>query len=431
MKKAALHNLGCKVNSYETEAMKQKLNEAGYEIVPFSEVADVYIVNTCTVTNIADRKSRQMLHKAKKMNPDGIVVAVGCYVQAAGEDLEKDLSVDIIVGNNKKNDLVDILEGRLAKKDIIDINTTPVYEEMKLEKTTDLTRSNIKIQDGCNQFCSYCIIPYTRGRVRSRDIKEVIGEVETLASGGCKEVVLTGIHTASYGVDFEDGTNLLYLIKKIHEINGLERIRLSSLEQGIITEEFISELCKLKKVCPHFHLSLQSGSETVLKRMNRKYTPDEYLRKCEIIRSYYNNPAITTDIIVGFPGETDAEFQETKEFVGKVGFSAIHVFKYSKRKGTKAADMTDQVPDQIKAKRSDELISLGEKLKNSFMESFIGDKKNVLFEEHELIDGLKYYTGHTREYLKIGVISDVDIANKILEVKVVKKLNREILLAEI
>jgi len=431
MKKAALHNLGCKVNSYETEAMKQQLEDAGYEIVPFNKLADVYIINTCTVTNIADRKSRQMLHKAKKMNSDGIVVAVGCYVQAAGEELEKDLAVDLVIGNNRKNDLVKILEEAHIKTDIIDINDTSEYEEMRIIKTTGQNRANIKIQDGCNQFCSYCIIPYTRGRVRSREQKDIIKEIKSLVEQGCKEAVLTGIHTASYGIDFQDDTNLLTLIQEIHKVDGLERIRLSSLEQGVITEKFVKELCKLEKVCPHFHLSLQSGSDETLKRMNRKYTAAEYFEKCNLIRENFENPAITTDVIVGFPGETDEEFEATKEFISKVRFSDMHIFKYSKRKGTKAADMKDQVRDDIKSQRSEVLIKIAECMKESFVKSLLDKECKVLFEENETIGGETYQIGHTMEYVKVAVVSSADLSNNIRSVKPIQLLTKEILLAEL
>ena len=351
MRKAALHNLGCKVNAYETEAMQQLLEDAGYEIVPFKDGADVYIINTCSVTNVADKKSRQMLHRAKKMNPDSVVVAVGCYVQAAKEDLEKDMAVDLIIGNNKKKDLVGLLERYFADRDdreeVIDIAATGEYEELHIRKIADHTRAFIKVQDGCNQFCSYCIIPYTRGRVRSRAIGDVVKEVEGLAAAGYKEIVLTGIHLSSYGVDFpeEKRENLLSLITCLDKIQGIERIRLGSLEPRIITEEFVSALAGLKSICPHFHLSLQSGCNATLARMNRHYTAQEYLERCVILRKHFDNPAITTDVIVGFPGETVEEFDETKRFLETVRFYEMHIFKYSKREGTRAAVMENQVPE--------------------------------------------------------------------------------------
>ena len=315
MKKAALHNLGCKVNAYETEAMQQRLKENGYTIVPFTEEADVYIINTCTVTNIADRKSRQMLHRAKKRNPNAIVIAAGCYVQTAKEACEADKSIDIIIGNNRKKDIIQILEEYQAKRKetdtIIDINHTTEYEDMPVTQMENHTRAYIKIQDGCNQFCTYCVIPYARGRVRSRDAKSIKQEVQELASTGFKEIVLTGIHLSSYGIDKEETCTLLSLIEQLHRISGVERIRLGSLEPKIITEDFVKKISTLSKVCPHFHLSLQSGSNTVLKRMNRRYTSEEYEKGCQILRKYYKNPAITTDIIVGFPGETEEEFKQT------------------------------------------------------------------------------------------------------------------------
>ena len=360
-KKAALHNLGCKVNAYETEAMQELLEQNGYEIVPFKEGADVYIINTCTVTNVADRKSRQMLHKARKMNPDAVVVATGCYVQARGEDI--DPCVDIVVGNNKKKDLIAILDEyynaqHKVKKELLDINHEKEYEEMQVTHTAEHTRAYIKVQDGCNQFCSYCIIPYARGRVRSRNLEHVLEEVRTLAASGYKEVVLTGIHLSSYGID--TGESLLELIQKVHEIDGIKRIRLGSLEPRIITEEFASSIAVLPKMCPHFHLSLQSGCNATLKRMNRRYSAEEYMEKCDLLRKYFHNPALTTDVIVGFPGETQEEFAESMDFVDRVNFYETHIFKYSRRAGTKAAVMPDQVPEEIKSERSAKMIELGD-----------------------------------------------------------------------
>ena len=370
MKKVALHNLGCKVNAYETEAMQEMLEKEGYEIVPFKEGADIYIINTCTVTNIADRKSRQMLHRARKMNPDAIVVAAGCYVQAQeNEHHELDSCIDIVIGNNKKQDLIQILdeyESKCKTEEVIDINHTNEYENLNLSRTGEHTRAYIKVQDGCNQFCSYCIIPFARGRVRSRSLEDVVQEVTTLSGNGYKEVVLTGIHLSSYGVDFEEQearkkTDLLTLILAVHEIPGIERIRLGSLEPRIITEEFAKTIAGLPKMCPHFHLSLQSGCDATLKRMNRRYTTGEYYEKCELLRKYFDHPALTTDVIVGFPGETEEEFEESKAFVDKVNFYETHIFKYSKREGTRAAVMENQVPEQIKAERSAQLIELGAK----------------------------------------------------------------------
>lgn len=422
MKRAALHNLGCKVNSYEAEAMLRMLSEAGYEIVDFDrDIADVYIINTCSVTNIADRKSRQMLHKAKKMNPDSIVIAAGCYAQSAAEDLEIDDAVDIIVGNNKKKDIVSVIEEYCKEKEnhraVIDIGHTEEYEDLEIEKVSEHTRAYIKIQDGCNQFCSYCIIPYTRGRIRSRQIESIVTEVKRLAENGYKEVVLTGIHLSSYGAELDKKITLLDVIKQLHEIEGLERIRLGSLEPRIVTEEFVQELSNMKKVCPHFHLSLQSGCDTVLKRMNRKYTTKEYLKGCEILRKYYGNPAITTDVIVGFPGETQEEFEITRKFLNQVRFYEMHIFKYSRRKGTVADRMENQVPDDIKTVRSNELLELDRKLSEQFRKEYIGARVPVLFEEEVHMDGESYYVGHTAAYIKCAVKSEKNLINTICDVE--------------
>ena len=372
MKKVALHNLGCKVNAYETEAMQEMLEHAGYEIVPFQEGADIYVINTCTVTNIADRKSRQMLHRARKMNPDAVVVAAGCYVQAQAEKQVIDPCIDIVLGNNKKQDLLTALqayeEAHGDLREVIDINHTKEYENLHLTKQGEHTRAYIKVQDGCNQFCSYCIIPYARGRVRSRAKEDVVAEVTDLAKNGYQEVVLTGIHLSSYGIDFENEDNLLSLIRAVHEIEGIKRIRLGSLEPRIITEEFVQAIAALPKMCPHFHLSLQSGCNETLKRMNRRYTSEEFYEKCEILRKYFEKPALTTDVIVGFPQETEEEFETTYEFLKKICFYETHIFKYSKREGTKAAVMQGQIPEQIKAKRSARLIELGEKNRRAYEE---------------------------------------------------------------
>ena len=408
MKKAALHNLGCKVNAYETEAMQEMLEQAGYEIVPFKEGADVYIINTCTVTNIADRKSRQMLHRARKLNPDAVVVAAGCYVQAQ-EGKEIDPCIDIVIGNNHKKDLPELLKQYEMEKSghteyaMEDINRTKEYEELHLTKPGDHTRAYIKVQDGCNQFCTYCIIPYARGRVRSRQTKDVLEEVRDLAGNGYKEVVLTGIHLSSYGIDFDGQRHLLDLIKEVHKVEGIERIRLGSLEPGIITEEFAKSLAELPKFCPHFHLSLQSGCDSVLQRMNRHYTTEDYLRRCEILRKHFKRPAITTDVIVGFPGETKEEFDITEKYLEKVHFYEMHVFKYSRRAGTKAAAMPDQIPEQIKGVRSDRLLALEQKMSEEFRKGFIGEKVSVLFEEMITVDGKEYLVGHTPEYVKAAL----------------------------
>lgn len=434
--KVALHNLGCKVNAYETEAMQQMLEAAGYEIVPFAPGADIYVINTCTVTNIADRKSRQMLHKAKKMNPEAVVVAAGCYVQTGKEKTENDPSIDLIIGNNKKQDLVAILEQYRSdqgkRQEMIDINHTKEYEELRIDRTEEHTRAYIKVQDGCNQFCTYCMIPFARGRVRSRKTSDVVPEVRRLAQSGCQEVVLTGIHLSSYGIDRkEDGENLLTLIKAVHQVEGIARIRLGSLEPGIVTEEFARELSQLPKVCPHFHLSLQSGCTETLKRMNRRYTAQEYKERCEILRKYYPAPALTTDVITGFPGETEEEFEQSREFVESISFYETHIFPYSKREGTKAAAMPDQIPEQVKKERSRQLIELGEKKRIAYMNRFVGKVVEVLFEEQQEIGGQVCWTGHTMEYLKVGVISGEDLGNKLVQVKTEQICQGEILLGSI
>lgn len=412
MKTAALHNLGCKVNAYETEAMQQLLEAAGYRIVDFSQKADIYIINTCSVTNIADKKSRQMLHRAKKQNPDSIVVAAGCYVQSAEEQLKQDNAVDLIIGNNKKKELVTILDEYLASRDrekkqsyVIDISKTQDYEDLHIEKIADHTRAFLKVQDGCNQFCSYCIIPYTRGRIRSRRPEDVVQETRCLVEKGYKEMVLTGIHLSSYGKDFpeEESIGLIDLIRQIHEIDGVERIRLGSLEPRIVTEEFAAKLASMPKVCPHFHLSLQSGSEATLKRMNRHYTPEEYLEGCRRLRMAFGNPAITTDVIVGFPGETEEEFEETRKFLETVDFYEMHIFKYSRRGGTRADRMPDQVPEEIKASRSEILLEMERTMSAQYRRSFLGKECCILLEEPVTLDGKDYYTGHTPEYVRMAV----------------------------
>lgn len=429
MKKVALHNLGCKVNAYETEAMQEMLEHAGYEIVPFQEGADIYVINTCTVTNIADRKSRQMLHRARKMNPDAVVVAAGCYVQAQAEKQVIDPCIDIVLGNNKKQDLLTALqayeEAHGDLREVIDINHTKEYENLHLTKQGEHTRAYIKVQDGCNQFCSYCIIPYARGRVRSRAKEDVVAEVTDLAKNGYQEVVLTGIHLSSYGIDFENEDNLLSLIRAVHEIEGIKRISLGSLEPRIITEEFVQAIAALPKMCPHFHLSLQSGCNETLKRMNRRYTSEEFYEKCEILRKYFEKPALTTDVIVGFPQETEEEFETTYEFLKKICFYETHIFKYSKREGTKAAVMQGQIPEQIKAKRSARLIELGEKNRRAYEESFLGKTVEVLVEEKSDVNGKEMWTGHTKEYMKIALESEKNLQNCILNVQI--KDGREII----
>lgn len=434
MKKAALHNLGCKVNAYETEAMQHLLEEAGYEIVPFTQKADVYVINTCSVTNMADRKSRQMLHKAKKNNPDSIVVAAGCYVQTSEKEVLNDLSVDIVIGNDRKHDLVRLLEEYSldsVNDTVDDINDGKHdFEELFIDQTKEHTRAFIKVQDGCNQFCSYCIIPYARGRVRSRRFENVIAEVERLAANGFKEVVLTGIHLSSYGVDFEEATGLLELIQAVNAVKGIERIRLGSLEPKIVTELFASELSKLDKICPHFHLSLQSGCDATLKRMNRKYTTKEYERGCELLRKYFVHPAITTDVIVGFPGETEEEFEQTKAYLEHIHFYEMHIFKYSKRKGTRAAVMPDQIDEQIKAARSEKLIALGHDMSKEFRKFYIGKNEEVLFEEKAVIGDKEYFVGYTKEYVKVAKETAENLENQIVSGRISGMLTDEILLFE-
>lgn len=435
MKKAALHNLGCKVNGYETEAMQKLLEEDGYEIVPFHEKADVYVINTCTVTNIADRKSRQMLHRARKMNPNAVIVAAGCYVQAqeeAGQDIE---GIDILIGNNQKKNLLALLhayEKNENVKSVIDINHTDEFENLYVDSAGDHTRAYIKIQDGCNQFCTYCIIPYVRGRIRSRRPEEIVKEVIRLADAGYQEVVLTGIHASSYGMDFVnpkmdldswtamkgEKEDLVYLIRQIHKVDGIKRIRLSSIEPRIITEEFAKALSELPKICPHFHLSMQSGCNTTLKRMNRHYTSEEYYEKCNILRKYFDHPAITTDVIVGFPGETEEEFEITRNFIEKIGFYETHVFKYSRRNGTKAASMPNQVPEQEKTRRSQILLEICRRKKSEFENQMIGRKVEVLLEETVEKGGILYRTGHTKEYVKVAVEADSTRENQIIEMTI-------------
>ena len=425
-KKVALHNLGCKVNAYEVEAMQQLLENAGYEIVPFGEGAEVYVINTCTVTNIADRKSRQMLHKAKKMNPDAIVVATGCYAQADTERLKEDLSVDLILGNNQKRQIVEALEEyekeHAKQVQVIEINHTKEYEEISIASTAEHVRAYIKVQDGCNQFCTYCIIPFARGRVRSRKIEDVLREVKTLAAKGYREVVLTGIHLSSYGMDFqkEERESLLTLIQEVSKVDGIERIRLGSLEPRIITEEFLEGIVATGKVCPHFHLSLQSGCDKTLKNMNRRYSATEYAEKCALIRKYYQAPALTTDVIVGFPQETEEDFEMSYEFVKEIHFYETHIFKYSRRHGTKAAAMEGQLTEAKKAERSDKMLELHEIRAREYEEAMIGKELEILLEEEIEIDGEAWYVGHSREYVRAVIAkTDVHKVNDLVTVKAV------------
>ena len=435
MRKAALHNLGCKVNSYETEAMTQLLKKAGYEIVSFQDQADVYIINTCSVTNMADRKSRQMLHKAKKQNPNAVVVATGCYVQTATEKVAQDLSIDLVVGNNRKKDLVEILNEYYAEKEageqvkeeyVIDINHTDEYEDLEISTVTEHTRAHLKIQDGCNNFCSYCIIPYARGRIRSRTMESIKAELERLSASGFKEIVLTGINLSCYD---DNGKKLIDVIEMADNVNGIERIRLGSLDPEVVTEDFVERLGKVKKICPHFHFSLQSGCDKTLKAMNRHYTSDEYYEKCQLIRKYIDNPAFTTDVIVGFPGETEEDYISSREFVKKVKFAELHVFKYSKRDGTVAAKMPNQIDEKIKTLRSEDLIKTGEELTKEFRQAKIGQDTTVLFEEKILLDNKEYWVGHTVDYIKIAVPEKENLEGQIRKVNVKDFLTNEIMLA--
>lgn len=437
-KSVAFLTLGCKVNAYETEAMEKLFSEAGYERKEFSEAADVYVVNTCTVTNIADRKSRQMLHKAKKSNPDGIVVAAGCYVQAPQSVLEEDSEVDLLVGNNQKQKIVEMVEELIEEREAGKMSAkqapeplTEEYAELSIDTVTERTRANIKIQDGCNQFCSYCIIPYVRGRIRSRKEEDVVAEVKRLAARNYQEIVLTGIHLGSYGIDIDGTSRLLPLLKKIQEIDGVERIRLGSLEPRIMTEEFVKELAGLSKLCPHFHLSLQSGCDATLQRMNRHYTTAEYEEACKRLRSVYENPALTTDVIVGFPGETEEEFAQTKKFVERIGFSGVHIFPYSKRSGTRAEKMEGQLTEQQKKHRAAELAVVERERAKAYRESFYGMDEQVLFEEELKIEGELWQVGHTKRYLKVVVKSDRPLSGEIRNVKRLQPLKEELLRAEL
>ena len=437
--KVALHNLGCKVNAYEIEAMQQLLEEAGYEIVPFEPGADIYVINTCTVTNIADRKSRQMLHKAKKMNPEAIVVATGCYVQTGGDKLEKDEAIDLVLGNNQKINIVEALAEYAENKPghgshVIKINQTKEYEDLSIDHTAEHVRAYIKVQDGCNQFCTYCIIPYARGRVRSRNIESVLKEVHSLAEKGYKEVVLTGIHLSSYGVDFpeEKKETLLSLIRAVHEIEGIQRIRLGSLEPGIVTREFAEGIAALPKVCPHFHLSLQSGCDETLERMNRRYRSGEYRERCELLREVYGNPALTTDVIVGFPQESEEEFRKSYDFVDSIRFYETHIFKYSRRQGTKAAAMDGQLTEAEKSFRSEKMIELHHRHAGDYEKSMLGKNLEVLIEEEYTKDGRTWYLGHSREYIKTAVPkSEAYGVNDIVRVKAESFLEEHIMTGEV
>lgn len=432
-KKAALHNLGCKVNAYELEAMQQMLEKAGYDIVPFEPGADIYVINTCTVTNIADRKSRQMLHKAKKMNPDAIVVAVGCYAQVRGEELEKDPAIDLVIGSNRKEDLIRELEQFRSsgekQLDTSDWSVDRMYENLQIDRTEEHTRAFIKVQDGCNQFCSYCIIPYARGRVRSRKIPDVREEVVRLAASGVREIVVTGIHLCSYGRDMGEGEDLVALLRAIHDVSGIERIRLGSLEPGSMSENVIRSLSELRKVCPHFHLSLQSGCARTLRDMNRHYTPEQFMEVVRLLRKYYEHPAITTDIITGFPGETEEDFEESRRFVSEVHFFETHIFPYSRREGTRAAAMKEQNTEAVKKQRGAVLRETDIRRRKEFLNYYIGRPVEVLFEEEIELDGRRYWTGHGREYQKILLADTRDLTNQMMVVTPQALVSEEYLLA--
>ncbi|MFA5524830.1 MAG: tRNA (N(6)-L-threonylcarbamoyladenosine(37)-C(2))-methylthiotransferase MtaB [Tissierellales bacterium] len=419
MNKATFHTLGCKVNQYETEAMSELFERAGYEIVNEDETADVYVINTCTITSLGDRKSRQFIRRAKNKNPEAVIAVVGCYAQTAPEEVMGIDEVDIVIGTQDRNRIVELSQQVIANREKINIVTDIMnqheFEEMKIESIDGKTRAFLKVQEGCNQFCSYCIIPYARGPIRSRKADAVISEVEKLSKNGFKEVVLTGIHVASYGKDIGE-IRLIDLIEKVHQVSGIERIRLSSIEPTIINKDFLDRLIKLPNVCDHFHLSLQSGSDSVLKRMNRKYKTEEYRNIVELIRKYMPNVGITTDIIVGFPGESEEEFLETCKFVDDIGFSRIHVFPYSPRKGTPASKHKNQISGDTKHQRSKELIKIGEYNTIRFNSKFIGADLNVLFEEQSK-SNKEFLEGYTTNYIRVLSQGDSSLEGKILPVK--------------
>ena len=434
-RKAAFLTLGCKVNQYETDAMKELLEADGYEIVDFKEPADVYIINTCSVTNMADRKSRQMIHRAKKNNPDAVIAAAGCYVQASEQDLIDNQIADVLIGNNKKKESAQILdryfENRKNISEVVDIAQTKDYESLTIHKVSEHTRAYIKIQDGCNQFCSYCIIPYARGRVRSRKPEDIFSEVFSLAKAGYKEIVLTGIHISSYGKDFEEQENLISLVEKLAVIEGIERIRFGSLEPGFITEDVVVRLAAIEKICPHFHLSLQSGCNETLKRMNRHYTAEEYEEKCKLLRRYFDRPSFTTDVIVGFPGETEEEFEQTEAFLEKIHFAEMHIFKYSPRKGTRAAVMPDQIDERIKTERSAKLLALAEKMSSDYQADCQDKVLQVLIEEKVPSDDGEVWIGHSREYLKCAVKSDKIRSNDLVNCQMTRTKGEDFVFCKI
>jgi threonylcarbamoyladenosine tRNA methylthiotransferase MtaB len=418
------HTLGCKVNQYETEGIMSQFEDKGYKVVDFHDFAQIYIINTCIVTNIAEKKSRQMISKARTQNPDAIIVVIGCYAQNAKDNLEESLGVNIVIGNTKKNEVLQLVEDYLItrhKLNLVEsINNCNSFEEISHLSAHDKTRAYIKIQDGCNQFCSYCIIPYVRGRVRSRNRESILKEVKTVVNNGYQEIVVTGIHMASYGVDIE-GYSFIQLLEDLQKIEGLHRIRIGSLDPKIVTEAFVNRLTQLSKVCPHFHLSLQSGCDDTLRRMNRGYTTKDYYNSVVSLRKGYNNPAITTDVIVGFPGETEQEFSETVDFLKKIAFMDIHVFKYSIREGTKAANMPDQVTSEKKKERSSQLIALKQQLHKNYLKQFINQEIEVLFEEIIVKNGKEYYNGYTDNYIKVIVPhSNYYFSNQLVTLKTIK-----------
>ena len=424
IKKVAFCSLGCKVNQYETNAMAQKFIKKGYEIVEFNEYADIYIVNTCTVTNVADRKSRQMLRRAKELNKNSILVACGCYAQVSQDEIKKIDDIDLIIGNNEKKDIVEVIENYTKEKGIEELVSDVMYKtdyvELGTTTYTEKTRAVIKVQDGCDRFCSYCLIPFARGHIRSRNIGNVIEEIKEIVDKGINEVVITGIHIASYGKDLKNGIGLIDLLEEINKIEGLHRIRLGSIEPTIITDEFVCRLSKLDKICDHFHLSLQSGCTETLKRMNRRYTTEEFKEVTKRLRKSFPNAALTTDIIVGFPGETEAEFSKTYEFLKEIAFYQMHIFKYSPRKGTKAAVMPNQIDGSIKEERSKKLIQLSSENQYIYNKGYIGKNVEVLFEEREG----KYVKGHTKNYIMVKYETDNDeFINKIVSLNVVDTEN--------
>ena len=427
MKKVSFYTLGCKVNQYETNAMAQKFKEAGYKIVDMNyDISDICIVNTCTVTNMSDRKSRHSLRRVKEKNPSAIIAAVGCYAQVAKNDLEKMSEIDIVLGNEEKANIVQYVEKFMENHnenkliEIEDIASKKEFEDMGQITYTEKTRAFIKVQDGCNQFCSYCIIPYARGRVRSRNAESIIKEITQIAQNGIKEVVITGIHVASYGRDFGNENGLIELLEKINNIKGIKRIRLGSLEPKIITEEFMQRLIKLEKMCHHFHLSLQSGCDETLKRMNRKYNTAEIKEIVERLRRYYNDVILTTDIIVGFPGETEEEFEKTYQFLKEIKLYKMHVFQYSPRKGTRAAVMPNQVDGNVKEKRSRKLIELSNENQKRYNEMLVGKEVEVLFEDQAVEEDKKYFKGHTQNYILVKYKTDENLENTLKKVKILE-----------